>query len=129
MFNGFGFPFGSIFCHFSFVPDEEVGKFFATTDVVVLPYKTASQSGIVQIAYHYDTPVIVSNVGGLPEIVDDGKSGFIIQPENPDELANVLTNNLGTPVFDEMANYIHDYKKKFSWDYFVEGIESVYRKI
>ena len=99
--------------------------YFSASDVAALPYRSASQSGITQLAYYYDLPVIVTKVGGLPEIVDDGKSGFIIIPENPDELANVLTENIGTPILDEMANYIQDYKQKFSWENFVDGIEKV----
>ena len=96
---------------------------------MALPYRSASQSGITQLAYNYDLPVIVTKVGGLPEIVDNGKSGFIIKPENPSELVDVLLDNLGTSLIDQMANYIQGYKQKFSWDYFVDGIESVYRKI
>ena len=115
--------------HNRYIPDNDVAMYFSAADVVALPYRSASQSGITQIAYYYDLPVIVTKVGGLPEMVDDGKSGFIIQPENPGELADVLAENLGTSIFDEMANYIHGYKQKFSWDYFVDGIESVYRKI
>ena len=103
--------------------------YFSAADVAALPYRSASQSGITQIAYNYDLPVIVTRVGGLPEIVDEGKSGYITEPDNPNELANVLADNLGTPIFDEMANYIHDFKQKFSWEHFVQGIEKVYQRI
>ena len=106
-----------------------MGLYFSAADVIALPYRSASQSGIAQIAYYYDLPVIVTKVGGLPEIVEDGKSGYVIKPENPAELADILADNLGTSIFDEMANYIQSYKQKFSWDYFVEGIESIYSKI
>ena len=71
----------------------------------------------------------MTRVGGLPEIVDEGKSGFIIKPENPEELATILSENLGSCIFDQMGNYIQDYKRKFSWDYFVDGIEKVYQQI
>ncbi len=115
--------------HNRYVPDEDVSMYFSAADVVALPYRSASQSGITQIAYHYNLPVIVTKVGGLPEIVDKGKSGYTIEPENPVELAGVLSENLGTQKLNEMANYIQDFKHKFSWDYFIEGIESVYRRI
>ena len=94
-----------------------------------MPYRSASQSGITQIAYYYDLPVIVTRVGGLPEVVKEGKSGFIISPESPDELADVLYENLGTPKLNEMASFIQGYKHKFSWDYFVDGIETIYSRI
>ncbi|SVE07453.1 uncharacterized protein METZ01_LOCUS460307 [marine metagenome] len=115
--------------HDKYIPDEDVSIYFSAADVVALPYRSASQSGIVQIAYYYDLPIIVTRVGGLPEIVEEGKSGFIIMPENPSELAAVLEEHLGTSMFSEMENFIQGYKQKFSWDYFVEGIESIYSRI
>ena len=115
--------------HNKYIPDAEVSNYFSAADVVALPYRTASQSGVTQIAYSYDLPVIVTKVGGLPEIVDEGQSGFTIEPENPKELANILEKNLKAGTFLEMATYIKKFKQKFSWEYFVDGIESVYSKI
>ena len=115
--------------HNRYIPDSEVTDYFSAADVVALPYRTASQSGITQIAYSYDLPVIVTNVGGLPEIVDEGKSGFTISPENPEELAVVLAENLGNLTFSEMSKYITTFKEKFSWNHFVDGIETVYKRI
>ena len=115
--------------HNKYIPDSEVSNYFSAADVVALPYRTASQSGVTQIAYSYDLPVIVTKVGGLPEIVDEGQSGFTIEPENPKELANILEKNLEAGTFLEMAAYIKKFKQKFSWEYFVNGIELVYSKI
>jgi len=115
--------------HNKYIPDSEVSNYFSAADVVALPYRTASQSGVTQIAYSYDLPVIVTKVGGLPEIVDEGQSGFTIEPENPKELANILEKNLKAGTFLEMATYIKKFKQKFSWEYFVNGIELVYSKI
>ncbi len=115
--------------HNKYIPDSEVSNYFSAADVVALPYRTASQSGVTQIAYSYDLPVIVTKVGGLPEIVDEGQSGFTIEPENPKELANILEKNLKAGTFLEMATYIKNFKQKFSWEYFVNGIELVYSKI
>ena len=112
-----------------YIPDEDVAMYFSAADLVALPYRSASQSGITQIAYFYDLPIIITRVGGLPDIIEEGKSGFIIKPDNPDEMADVLAENLGTPKLDEMANYIKHYKKKFSWEHFVDGIEKVYNRI
>ncbi len=103
---------------------KEVGKFFATTDVVVLPYKTASQSGIVQIAYHYDTPVIVSNVGGLPEIVDEGKTGFCVEP-NPGSFADAIRSFYSIEDKESFRSNIAEYKKRFSWDAMVKTVEEL----
>jgi glycosyltransferase involved in cell wall biosynthesis len=115
--------------HNKYIPDSEVSNYFSAADVVALPYRTASQSGVTQMAYSYDLPVIVTKVGGLPEIVDEGQSGFTIEPENPKELANMLEKNMKAGRFLEMATYIKKFKQKFSWEYFVNGIESVYSKI
>ena len=115
--------------HNKYIPDSEVSNYFSAADVVALPYRTASQSGVTQIAYSYDLPVIVTKVGGLPEIVDEGQSGFTIEPENPKELANILDKNLEAGTFLEMAAYIKKFKQKFSWEYFVNGIELVYSRI
>ncbi len=115
--------------HNKYIPDSEVSNYFSAADVVALPYRTASQSGVTQIAYSYDLPVIVTKVGGLPEIVDEGQSGFTIEPENPTELANILEKNLEAGTFLEMATYIKKFKQKFSWEYIVNGIELVYSKI
>ena len=115
--------------HNRYIPDSEVTDYFSAADVVALPYRTASQSGITQIAYFYDLPVIVTNVGGLPEIVDEGKSGFTISPENPEELAVVLAENFGNSTFSEMNKYITTFKQKFSWNNFVDGIETIYNRI
>ena len=68
-------------------------------------------------------------MGGLPEIVDEGKSGFTISPENPEELAVILAENLSNLTFSEMSKYITTFKEKFSWNHFVDGIETIYKRI
>ena len=111
-------------CHYSFVPDNEVGKYFSASDVVVLPYKSASQSGIVQIAYHFDTPVIVSNVGGLPEIVDEGKTGYCVEPSSI-AFAKAIKAFYEKDNINELNSNISDYKSQFSWDIMVDSIEEL----
>jgi len=111
-------------CHYSFVPDNEVGKYFSASDVVVLPYKSASQSGIVQIAYHFDTPVIVSNVGGLPEIVDEGKTGYCVEPSSS-AFAKAIKAFYEKDNINELNSNISDYKSQFSWDIMVDSIEEL----
>jgi len=111
-------------CHYSFVPDNEVGKYFSASDVVVLPYKSASQSGIVQIAYHFDTPVIVSDVGGLPEIVDEGKTGYCVEPSS-NAFAKAIKAFYEKDNINELNSNISDYKSQFSWDGIVNAIEEL----
>ena len=115
--------------HNRYIPDIDVNKYFSASDILALPYRSASQSGVAQLSYFYDCPVIVTDVGGLPEIVEEKKSGFIINVEDPDELASVLIKYLGTNQIDVMSNFIKEYKNKFSWKNFVGSIESLYTKI
>lgn len=70
-----------------FVPNEEVSKYYLASDVVMLPYRSATQSGILYVAYGFNKPVIVTNVGGLSEFVVEGKTGVIVQPDSSDEIA------------------------------------------
>lgn len=74
-----------------YIPDREVEKYFVASDLVVLPYESATQSGIVQIAFGFDKPVIVTNVGGLPDVVEDGKTGYIVEPRNGQALAEAIS--------------------------------------
>ena len=73
-----------------YISNEEVAVYFAAADVVVLPYVEASQSGIVPIAYSFNTPVISTRVGGLPEAVLDGQTGFLVDPGSPERLAETI---------------------------------------
>ena len=73
-----------------FVPNEDVGKYYSIADIVVLPYLTATQSGVLNIAYGFGKPVIVTNVGGLAEDVIEGETGYIIEANNPSEIINSL---------------------------------------
>lgn len=70
-----------------FVPNEEVSKYYQPADVVVLPYRSATQSGILNVAYGFGKPVIVTNVGGLSEFVDDGRTGLIVEPNSAKSIA------------------------------------------
>ena len=112
-----------------YIPDNDITKYFSAADIVTLPYRSASQSGIAQIAYNYDLPVIITNVGGLPEVVQEGKSGFIIEPENPKELSNILEKKLNKKQLETMSNYIKEYKNHFSWKKFIYSIEKLYHRI
>ena len=106
-----------------YIPNEEVGLYFNAADVVVLPYVTATQSGIIQIAYNYDKPVITTNVGGLPEVVEEGKTGFIVPPEDSDKLAEAILNFFKVKDSINFEENIQEYKKQFSWDRMAEEIE------
>jgi glycosyltransferase involved in cell wall biosynthesis len=73
-----------------YVTDEEVSEYFNRADVVVLPYRTATGSGVISLAYHYGKAVIATRVGGIPDVVEDGVSGKLIDAEDPDALARAI---------------------------------------
>jgi len=98
-----------------YVPNEEVEKYFAASDVLALPYLSATQSAIVQVAYSFDKPVIVTRVGGLPEVVEDGVTGIVVPPRDPDAIADALVRFFETADPVEMEGNIRAAKERFSW--------------
>ncbi len=99
--------------------DEETAELFARADFVILPYRSATGSGVVPIAYHYKKPVIVAKVGGLPDVVIDGKTGYIVPPDNPGILADrirTLTEDIGRT----MVPQIEDLKRSLTWERLAE---------
>ena len=108
-----------------YIPDTEVEKFFAACDIVVLPYVSATQSGIVQIAYGFEKPVIATNVGGLPDVVTDGKTGYLVEPENPQAIADAVIRFFTDKRTEEFENSVKEENYKFSWDRMVENIENL----
>ncbi len=106
-----------------FVPQEEVNKYFSAADVVVLPYKSATQSGIVQLAYHFDKPCIVTDVGGLSEVVLDGKTGFVVPPDDVTALAAAVSNFYVEKREPEFSRNVSKEKRNYSWDRMLDAIE------
>ncbi|WP_104382586.1 glycosyltransferase [Sphingobacterium sp. HMA12] len=106
-----------IYMHTDFIPNQEVGRYFSAADCVVLPYRTATQSGITQVAYHFDLPMIVSNVGGLPELVQDGSVGYVVEPD-VNGIVNGIVSFYHHDKEGQFRTNIIDEKKKYSWDTF-----------
>jgi glycosyltransferase involved in cell wall biosynthesis len=106
-----------------YIPNEEVETYFAASDLVILPYVSATGSGIVQAAYGFDKPVIVTNVGALPEVVVEGKSGYIVPPKDPKSIADKITQFFTSDDKMKFNEFIMEYKKKFSFKSVVEVIE------
>jgi glycosyltransferase involved in cell wall biosynthesis len=108
-----------------FVPNEEVGKFYQCADVVILPYRSATQSGILNVAYGFNKPVVVTNVGGLAEFVDEGKTGFIVEPNSPDAIADGVKKFLIAKEKTDFAQYILERKSKNSFNRLPEVFEKI----
>ncbi len=116
----------SLFDHF--IPNEEVHHYFCAADIMVLPYISATQSGIIQIAYHYNKPVIATNVGGLPEVVLHEKTGYIVPPEDSQAISNAVLQYYNEKPDKEFQKNIKLEKEKYSWEYMVNAIESLYKE-
>jgi glycosyltransferase involved in cell wall biosynthesis len=100
--------------HTNFIPDSAVKNYFCAADVVVQPYRNATQSGVTPLAYHFEKPMIVTNVGGLPLLVPDGKVGFVAEPDAESIAQKIIE------YFDKGEDYflpdIIEEKKKLSWE-------------
>ncbi len=110
--------------HNRFIPNEEVGYFFAAADAVALPYSSASQSGVTQTAFGYGLPVVSTRVGGLPEVITHGKTGMICPPDNPAALADTIIQFYRIRGDVDWAGNIEREKSRFSWDNLVRAVEN-----
>ena len=106
-----------------YIPDNKINLYFSASDYIVLPYKTASQSGIIPMAYHFKKPVIVSKIEGLLENVIDGETGYIFNNSNIYDLKNILEECIknDNPIIPEK---IEKLKNKLSTENFVEELIS-----
>lgn len=104
-----------------FVAEADVKKYFCAADLVVQPYRTATQSGVTQIAYHFNKPMLVTNVGGLPEMIPNGKVGYVVEVDSTSiaEAINDFYQNDRESTFSSNAK---EEKKRFSWKAMVDGI-------
>lgn len=111
-----------------YIPAEEVRYYFCASDMVTQPYRSATQSGVTQIAYHFEKPMLVTNVGGLPEIVPHNKAGYVTEINSvsiADAIVDFYSNNK-EQVF--IQNVIRE-KQRFLWSTFVDGMQKLYEQI
>ena len=111
---------GQLMLHTNFIPDSEVKYYLCAADVIVQPYRSATQSGVTPLAYHFEKPMIVTNVGGLPALVPDGKVGLIAEP-NAGSIAQKIIEYFESDEQHYISNIIEE-KKKYSWGTMVEAI-------
>jgi D-inositol-3-phosphate glycosyltransferase len=111
-----------------FIPDNKVPLFFSAADIVVQPYKNATQSGVTQIAYHFNKPMIVTNVGGLAEIIPNEKVGFVVNIE-PSAIANAINRFYSENREKEFTEGAAIEKTKYSWKRMAETIHLIYSKL
>lgn len=107
-----------------FISNEEVKYYFAAASLVVQPYRSATQSGISQIAYHFEKPMLVTKVGGLPEIVADGKEGYVVEV-NPEAIANAIVDFFVADRGGEFQKHLLEAKSRFSWNHMTQSIKGL----
>ena len=108
-----------------YVPDDQIATFYAASDLVVLPYKSATQSAVVQMAYGFCKPVVVTNVGGLPEAVIDGKTGYVIPSEDEAALHQTVVSFFSQNRAAEFEQNIRTAIQINTWDQITDLIESM----
>ena len=118
----------NIILHDKFIPDPEVKYYFSIADLIVQPYKSATQSGVTQIAYQFEKAMIVTDVGGLSEIVPNNKVGFVVDV-NPKAIAEAICLFFDENKKEAFQPYIVQEKEKYSWSKMTETILSLVKKI
>lgn len=111
-----------------FIPDSEVHYYFSAADVTVQPYKNATQSGVTQVAYFYNKPMIVTNVGGLPELVPNEKAGFVTEID-PVAISAAIEKFYSENRSESMSNFVKTEKEKYSWDKMMNSLWKVSQKV
>ncbi len=106
-----------------YVPNEELPGYFAAADIVIVPYLAATQSGVIQIAYAFRKPVVATAVGGIPEVVVDGETGFLVPPGDSAALAAAVRRYFEDSRPERLVAAIDRENEKYSWDRMVEAVE------
>jgi glycosyltransferase involved in cell wall biosynthesis len=106
-----------------YAPNEEVSDLFAAADLVAQPYVTATQSAVTQLAFDVGRPVLVTAVGGLPEVVRHGITGYVVPPSDPPAIADAIVDFFDNARGPEMEAAIESDRGRFSWDALVRVVE------
>ena len=111
--------------HARYIPKEMVAKYFAAANVVVQPYVSATQSGVAQIAYQFDRPLIVTDVGGLAEVIPHEVAGLVVKPNDPNALAESVIRFFSEALEDQLVAGVQEQKQKYSWGQLLDALESL----
>jgi glycosyltransferase involved in cell wall biosynthesis len=118
----------SVVLRTEYIPSEKVRFYFSACDMVAQPYRTATQSGVTQIAYHFEKPMLVTNVGGLPEIVPDKVVGYVTEID-PISIADAIVDFYENKRETEFTVNTAIEKQRFLWSTFVKGLKDLYEKL
>jgi glycosyltransferase involved in cell wall biosynthesis len=104
-----------------FIPNDEVKLYFSAADCIALPYRSATQSGITQVAYHFGRGMVATRVGGLPEVVQDGETGILCEPD-PASIAEALLSYFAPGGLPDLEVHLAEARSRYSWESFAGAI-------
>jgi glycosyltransferase involved in cell wall biosynthesis len=108
-----------------YIPSDDVPTYFGAADLVVQPYVSATQSGVAQIAFHFERPMVVTDVGGLAEVIPDETAGFVVPPEDPSALAEAVTRYFREDWRARLTEGVRQEKERYAPERLAEAIESL----
>ncbi|MGZ3862003.1 MAG: glycosyltransferase [Bacteroidia bacterium] len=112
----------------AFIPNEDVKNYFSAANLLTLPYRDATQSGVTQVAFHFEKPVVVTNVGGLSEIIPHNKCGYVVE-SNPKAIADAIVDYFTNDREPAMSAAMREEKKKYDWSIFSNNIINLFEEI
>lgn len=116
-----------IHLYLNYIKDSEVTDYFSAADIAVLPYRSATQSGISSVSYHFEVPIIVTGVGGLKETIGDRGTGIVAKSGSPEDIRSEIERYFSTPeIREECIRNIRSEKERLSWKEFAAGLLAFY---
>lgn len=117
-----------VILHDKFIANEDVRDYFCASNLVAQTYRNATNSGVTMVGYYYEKPMLVSNVGGLTEIVPNGKCGYVVEPFIP-EISEKIALYFSANKEAEFTEHVKTEKKKYQWPAFIESLLGLYEKV
>lgn len=117
-----------VILHDKFIANEDVKYYFSAADLVALPYRSATQSGVTQVSFHFEVPTLVTNVGGLGEIIPDKKAGYVVE-SNGKAIANGIKDYFENNRIQVFTEGMKKEKQKYDWKIFVDEVLDLYKKL
>jgi len=108
-----------------FIPSDRVGEYFSAADLVVQPYISATQSGVAQIAFHFEKPLLATDVGGLAETLGNGEAGLVVPPDDPGAVADAVLRFYEENLADRLIDGVRRRRDLHSWDRLLDAVESM----
>jgi glycosyltransferase involved in cell wall biosynthesis len=117
-----------VILHAKFIANEDVKLYFSAADLVALPYRTATQSGVTQVSFHFEVPTLVTNVGGLGEIIPHKKAGYVVEP-NGKAIAESIKDYFANQRMPMFTEGMKQEKQKYDWKIFVNEVLDLFQSI